>query len=145
MSAATRAFRALIMGAPASGKGTISSRIVKKYEFHHISSGDLLRWNIEKATGAGLKAVEYVKSGQLVPDDVVIDCMLDKIDHEPHNRILLDGFPRVGGRVVKQMMMKIVMTQLSHFSIDPLPSNCSGKGDEAGRDSAPHCALRDHH
>lgn len=96
-SAASRAFRALIMGAPASGKGTISGRIVKKYDFHHISSGDLLRWNIEKGTNAGTKAAQYVQTGQLVPDDVVIDCMLDKIDHEPHPRILLDGFPRVRG------------------------------------------------
>ena len=94
-AAATRVYRALIMGAPASGKGTISSKIVKKFDFHHISSGDLLRWNIEKGTGAGKKAVEFVKTGQLVPDDVVIACMLDKIDHEPHPRILLDGFPRV--------------------------------------------------
>lgn len=83
------------MGAPASGKGTISGKIVKKFDFHHISSGDLLRWNIDKATAAGTKAAEYVKTGQLVPDEVVIDCMLDKIDHEPHPRILLDGFPRV--------------------------------------------------
>lgn len=94
-AAATRAFKALIMGAPASGKGTISGRIVKKFDFHHISSGDLLRWNIEKATAAGKKAQEFVKTGKLVPDEVVIDCMLDKIAHEPHPRLLLDGFPRV--------------------------------------------------
>lgn len=93
--AAAVAFRALILGPPASGKGTISGRIKSKFDFHHISSGDLLRWNIEKATGAGKKAVEFMKTGELVPDNVVIECMLDKIDHEPHPRILLDGFPRV--------------------------------------------------
>lgn len=83
------------MGAPASGKGTISTRIVSQFDFNHISSGDLLRWNIEKGTGAGKKADEYMRTGELVPDNVVIACMLDKIDHEPHPRILLDGFPRV--------------------------------------------------
>ncbi|XP_055685509.1 GTP:AMP phosphotransferase AK3, mitochondrial [Lutzomyia longipalpis] len=90
----TKVFRMLIMGAPASGKGTISGRIVKKFNFQHISSGDLLRWNIDKKTPLGTQAVGYVNRGQLVPDDLVISCVVDRLHGEGAPRVLLDGFPR---------------------------------------------------
>ncbi|XP_059618913.1 GTP:AMP phosphotransferase AK3, mitochondrial [Phlebotomus argentipes] len=90
----SKVFRMLIMGAPASGKGTISGRIVKRFNFQHISSGDLLRLNMDKKTELGVKAAKYVNAGQLVPDDLIISCVVDKLNTETASRVLLDGFPR---------------------------------------------------
>ncbi|XP_063545922.1 GTP:AMP phosphotransferase AK3, mitochondrial [Cydia strobilella] len=86
--------KALILGAPASGKGTISSRIVKKYNIAHVSSGDKLREHIEHQTDLGKEVKKYLNEGKLVPDDLIIKFMiteLKKVDNKPW---LLDGFPR---------------------------------------------------
>ncbi|GAB0095875.1 GTP:AMP phosphotransferase, mitochondrial [Sergentomyia squamirostris] len=90
----SKVFRMLIMGAPASGKGTISGRIVKKFGFHHISSGDLLRWNMEQKTELGREAAKYVNEGKLVPDELIISCVTKRLQEETASSILLDGFPR---------------------------------------------------
>uniref|UniRef100_A0A6B2E5C8 GTP:AMP phosphotransferase, mitochondrial n=1 Tax=Phlebotomus kandelakii TaxID=1109342 RepID=A0A6B2E5C8_9DIPT len=90
----SKVFRMLIMGAPASGKGTISGRIVKRFNFQHISSGDLLRWNMDKKTALGTEAAKYVNEGKLVPDELIISCVVDKLHAETAPRVLLDGFPR---------------------------------------------------
>ncbi|XP_014259542.1 GTP:AMP phosphotransferase AK3, mitochondrial-like [Cimex lectularius] len=89
-----RNFRAVILGAPGSGKGTISSRIVRKFEMKHISSGDLLRNNIINKTPLGLEVKKYMDKGQLVPDEVVIELVLEEIDKSQDTSWLLDGFPR---------------------------------------------------
>lgn len=91
-SAAT-AVRALILGAPASGKGTISSRIVKKYNLNHVASGDRLRHHIQASTPFGLKVKAFLDEGKLVPDDTIIDFMLDELS-KVSGPWLLDGFPR---------------------------------------------------
>ncbi|CAK1599982.1 unnamed protein product [Parnassius mnemosyne] len=94
MAVKTKLLKALILGAPASGKGTISSRIVKKYNVEHLSSGDKLRDHIEKQSDLGKQVKQYLNEGKLVPDDVIINFMvteLKKINHKPW---LLDGFPR---------------------------------------------------
>lgn len=86
---------AIIMGAPASGKGTISERILKKFHLHHISCGDILRQNIEQKTSLGLEASKYIRTGSLVPDELVNKCILEKISAlPPQTDWLLDGFPR---------------------------------------------------
>ncbi|KAF6211868.1 hypothetical protein GE061_012384 [Apolygus lucorum] len=87
-------FRAVILGAPGSGKGTISSRIVRKFEMKHISSGDLLRHNIQLKTPLGLSAQHFMNKGQLVPDEVMIGLILKEIDKCKSGSWLLDGFPR---------------------------------------------------
>jgi len=90
---ATKLFKSIILGAPASGKGTISSRIVNSFNLEHISSGDKLRQNIQNKTPIGIEAQKYINEGKLVPDDVMI-----KFISEELNKIrpvwLLDGFPR---------------------------------------------------
>lgn len=86
-------FCAVIIGAPASGKGTISNWIIRDFKLHHISSGDLLRQNIKLKTELGIEAEKYTNNGQLVPDDIMIKCILKTINDEG-NRWLLDGFPR---------------------------------------------------
>lgn len=89
-----KTFRALILGAPGSGKGTISSRIVRKFEMKHISSGDILRHHILNETPLGLNAKKYMDKGQLVPDEVMVGVVLSEINKCGNNSWLLDGFPR---------------------------------------------------
>lgn len=92
--ATSKVIRAIILGAPASGKGTISARIVKNFAYEHISSGDLLRQNVSDGTPLGIVARKYIDSGQLVPDHLMIECLTDRIAKVGHKSMLLDGFPR---------------------------------------------------
>lgn len=85
---------ALIMGAPASGKGTISGRIIKTINMIHISSGDILRQNIQHNTKLGVEVKQFLDEGILVPDNKIIDCISDEIKKNGDNSLLLDGFPR---------------------------------------------------
>jgi adenylate kinase len=85
----------VIFGAPGSGKGTQSKLIVEKYGLHHISTGEILRMEIEKQTSLGLIAEEYISQGQLVPDQLIIDMMADILDNNPQAKgYVFDGFPR---------------------------------------------------
>lgn len=86
-------FRALIIGAPAAGKGTISERIVKTFGLFHISSGDILRKNVGLQTELGNKVKSYMDSGELVPDQIITECILSELDTS-NKPWLLDGFPR---------------------------------------------------
>lgn len=91
----SKIFRAVILGAPASGKGTISKRIVNKFGFAHISPGDVLRLNVINNTELGKKAKSYVNQGRLVPDDLIIKCVMDCLNEVgSHKSWMLDGFPR---------------------------------------------------
>lgn len=82
------------MGAPASGKGTISSRIVQRFNLKYMSCGDILRQQIQMKTALGVEAKKYIQNGQLVPDGLVIKCILNKINGIGNDSWLLDGFPR---------------------------------------------------
>ncbi|CAF0849839.1 unnamed protein product [Brachionus calyciflorus] len=86
--------RLFILGAPGSGKGTISSRIVKEFRLSHLSSGDLLRSNIQQKSDLGLKVKDFVSKGQLVPDDLVTRVVLQELQKLSKSSWLLDGFPR---------------------------------------------------
>lgn len=93
MTTAIKAFRAIMIGAPASGKGTISAWIVRDFKVAHISSGDILRQHIKENTPIGAQVQKYMNEGQLVPDEIVMKCILDTT-HDSGDRWLLDGFPR---------------------------------------------------
>ncbi|MGN1344530.1 MAG: adenylate kinase [Traorella sp.] len=85
----------LIMGGPGAGKGTMSEKILKKYNILHISTGDIFRSEIAQQTELGLLAKSYMDKGLLVPDDVtnkMVKSFLEKSDHA--NGYLLDGYPR---------------------------------------------------
>jgi adenylate kinase len=85
----------VIFGAPGSGKGTQSKLIIEKYGLHHISTGDILRQEIEQKTALGLIAEEYIAQGHLVPDQLIIDMMADILDRYPNAKgYIFDGFPR---------------------------------------------------
>jgi adenylate kinase len=86
--------RIVLLGAPGAGKGTQCKRIVEKYGLTHLSSGDILRQ--EKAAGSvlGRKAQSYMDSGELVPDEVIVEMMADAIKKTSKNGFVLDGFPR---------------------------------------------------
>ena len=85
--------RLIILGAPGSGKGTISSRIVNEYQLNHLSSGDLLRANIQKGTQIGLKVKDLVAKGQFVSDDLITRIVMPELSGLKSGW-LLDGYPR---------------------------------------------------
>lgn len=91
-----RKFMKLIMlGAPGAGKGTQAKKIAAKYQIPHISTGDIFRANIKAGTELGMKAKSYMDQGQLVPDEVTIGMLLDRISQDDcQNGYVLDGFPR---------------------------------------------------
>lgn len=85
----------ILLGLPGAGKGTQAVRLKDKTGLAHISSGDLFRENIGGGTALGLKAKEYVESGRLVPDEITIGIVLDRITREDaQDGFMLDGFPR---------------------------------------------------
>lgn len=88
----------IISGAPASGKGTQCEFIVKKFGVVHISTGDVLREHVKKGTELGKMAKSYMDKGGLVPDEVMIGIVKDKLESEECKKKgwLLDGFPRTG-------------------------------------------------
>lgn len=85
----------IMLGAPGAGKGTQAKKIAEKYSIPHISTGDIFRANIKGGTELGMKAKSYMDQGQLVPDDVTIGMLLDRISGaDCENGYVLDGFPR---------------------------------------------------
>lgn len=85
----------IFIGAPASGKGTYAKRLVKEYDLTHISTGDLIRKEIEAETQTGKQAKEYTSKGQLVPNEIIIELLKERMSKEDAKKgFILDGFPR---------------------------------------------------
>lgn len=85
----------VLLGPPGAGKGTQAVKIAEKYHIPHISTGDIFRKNIKEGTPLGKKAQEYTAKGELVPDDLVIGLVEDRLTEDDcKNGFLLDGFPR---------------------------------------------------
>lgn len=85
----------VLMGLPGAGKGTQAERIVEKYNIPHISTGDMFRAAMKEGTELGLKAKSFMDQGQLVPDEVTIGIVRERLVKEDcQNGFLLDGFPR---------------------------------------------------
>ena len=85
----------VIFGAPGSGKGTQSERIVEKYGIDHISTGDVLRAEIKAGTELGMEAKKLIDNGQLIPDALMVDILAAKLDgFSGSNGVIFDGFPR---------------------------------------------------
>lgn len=85
----------VLLGPPGSGKGTQANIICEKYNLPHISTGDIFRYNIKNETELGKKVKSYIDSGSLVPDEVTIDIVKDRLENADCEKgFVLDGFPR---------------------------------------------------
>ncbi|MHC4266128.1 MAG: adenylate kinase [Planctomycetota bacterium] len=93
--------RLVLLGAPGSGKGTQCKRVVAKYGLSHLSSGDILRQERAQQSELGNKAQEYMDSGALVPDDLIVEMMAGAIKKASKVGFVLDGFPRTVNQAVE--------------------------------------------
>ncbi len=86
----------VIFGAPGSGKGTQSDKLIEKYGLEHISTGDVLRAEIKRGTELGQTAQKFIDQGQLIPDDLMVSILASVYDSfgRNHRGVIFDGFPR---------------------------------------------------
>ena len=130
----------LIMGPPGVGKGTQASRIKSKLNITHLSTGDILRTEIEKKTNIGVQAKLYMDAGKLVPDQVLLDIIQDRIKNpDCDDGYLLDGFPRTLPQAVglEKIMESITHTLDMVISLtadeNELVERLIKRGEESGR------------
>jgi adenylate kinase len=108
-------FNLILFGPPGSGKGTQSEKLIAKYHFKHLSTGDLLRSEIARKTPLGLEAKKFMDKGQLVPDEVVIGMISSALEANPDVvGFLFDGFPRTS----KQAEALDNLLELKNLSIN---------------------------
>ena len=101
----------VIFGAPGSGKGTQSDRLIATYGLHHISTGEVLRDHIARGTELGKIADSYISKGQLIPDGLMIQVLEHVLDSEPEKTsrgVIFDGFPRTieQAKALKEMLAR---------------------------------------
>ena len=89
-------YNLVVFGAPGSGKGTQSARLIDEYGLYHISTGELLRDHIARDTALGKVANEYISKGHLIPDKLMVDILEHTLDSNPETAggVIFDGFPR---------------------------------------------------
>ncbi|MDO4164072.1 MAG: adenylate kinase [Bacteroides sp.] len=130
----------VIFGAPGSGKGTQSEKIVEKYGINHISTGDVLRAEIKNNTELGKTAKSYIDQGQLIPDSLMIDILASVLDSFKDSKgVIFDGFPRTiaQAEALKKMLSERgqevkVMLDLE-VPEDELMTRLIKRGKESGR------------
>lgn len=130
----------VIFGAPGSGKGTQSEKIVAQYGINHISTGDVLRAEIKNGTDLGNTAKKYIDQGQLIPDSLMIDILAGVFDSFKDSKgVIFDGFPRTiaQAEALKQMLKDrnqevSVMLDLD-VPEDELMKRLIKRGQESGR------------
>ena len=130
----------VIFGAPGSGKGTQSEKIVEKYGINHISTGDVLRAEIKNGTELGKTAKGYIDQGQLIPDELMIDILASVFDSfEDSKGVIFDGFPRTiaQAEALKKMLAErgqdvTVMVDLE-VPEDELMTRLIKRGKDSGR------------
>ena len=100
----------VIFGAPGSGKGTQSDKLIEKYGLEHISTGDVLRAEIKNGTELGQTAKHYIDQGQLIPDELMVSILAKVYDSfgREHRGVIFDGFPRTipQAEALKQMLQE---------------------------------------
>jgi len=142
------------MGRPGGGKGTISKKMLKDFDYNHLSTGDLLRANVQDGTDLGKEAKSYMDSGGLVPDDLIIRLVLDEVA-KIEGSILLDGFPRtlpqaeafeanlaIDNSIFLNVPTEVIVERISNrwlhpgsgriYAYDYNPPKVEGKDDETG-------------
>ena len=109
----------IMLGAPGAGKGTQAKKIAAKYSIPHISTGDIFRMNIKNGTELGKKAKTYMDQGLLVPDELVVDLVVDRLNQDDcQNGCVLDGFPRTIPQAEALDKALEAMGQKVDFAID---------------------------
>ncbi len=118
--------RLLIMGPPGAGKGTQAAKLVEKYNIPHISTGDMFREAIKQETKMGVLAKSYMDQGQLVPDDVTIGIVRDRLaaDDCKSNGFLLDGFPR---NLEQAKSLDVILSELNYNLDNVIDVNVDSK------------------
>ena len=103
----------VIFGAPGSGKGTQSDKMIEKYGFEHISTGDVLRSEMKNGTELGKTARQYIDQGQLVPDQLIVDMLASVYDKfgGDHKGVIFDGFPRT---IPQAEALKAMLAERGH-------------------------------
>lgn len=100
----------VLFGAPGSGKGTQSAKLIDEYGLYHISTGELLRDHIKRGTPLGKTADEYISKGQLIPDQLMIDILDNVLEKEASGKsgVVFDGFPRTipQAEALKELLRK---------------------------------------
>ena len=103
-------YNLVVFGAPGSGKGTQSARLIDEYGLYHISTGELLRDHIARGTELGRVADSYISQGHLIPDDLMVSILEDTLEKNPDtaNGVIFDGFPRTipQAKALKEMLAK---------------------------------------
>lgn len=130
----------VIFGAPGSGKGTQSARIVEKYGLNHISTGDVLRAEIKNDTELGKTAKGYIDQGQLIPDELMINILAHVFDSFTESKgVIFDGFPRTiaQAEALKKMLNERKQTVSIMLDLDvpedELMTRLIKRGKESGR------------
>jgi adenylate kinase len=130
----------VIFGAPGSGKGTQSERIVEKFGINHISTGDVLRAEIKNGTELGKVAKGYIDQGQLIPDELIIDILAHVLDSFKESKgVIFDGFPRTIAQA--EALKKMLAERNQEVSImldldvpeEELMTRLIKRGQESGR------------
>jgi adenylate kinase len=130
----------VMLGAPGAGKGTQAVNIAKEFGIPHISTGDIFRANIKNETELGMKAKSYMDKGALVPDDITIGMLLDRIvDNDCKNGFVLDGFPRTIPQAESlKAALSLQDTRIDHAVDIEVPDEVITKR-MGGRRSCPKC------
>lgn len=133
-------FNLILFGPPGSGKGTQSEKLIIKYGLKHLSTGDLLRSEINRQTALGLEAKNFMDKGQLVPDEVVIGMISSALDENAGARgFLFDGFPRTSAQAealdnllyLKKASIAIMLAMI--VSEEELVKRLVKRGETSGR------------
>src|SRR6266487_2326293 len=133
-------FNLILFGPPGSGKGTQSEKLISRYNFKHLSTGDLLRSDIQNQTPLGLEAKNLMDKGHLVPDEVVIGMISSALDSNPHtNGFLFDGFPRTSAQAeALDQLLELKKTSIAvmlalNVSEEELVKRLMKRGETSGR------------
>ncbi|MFI0434678.1 MAG: adenylate kinase [Parachlamydiaceae bacterium] len=130
----------ILLGPPGSGKGTQAKRLAQDYQIPQISTGDLFRENIARETPVGLKAKGFIQAGQLVPDEVVLAMLFERISQFDCARgYLLDGFPRTLTQADQLALHQSMKTKVCVLSLEVSDNDIIKRA--AGRLLCPGCGA----
>ena len=120
----------IMLGAPGAGKGTQAKMIAEKYAIPHVSTGDIFRANIKNGTELGMEAKKYMDQGQLVPNELTVKILLDRVAQDDcQNGYVLDGFPRTipQAKALDEMGVKVDLALSIEVKDDVIVERMSGR------------------